>query len=86
MILPDKYIKLPNSFVGQGAFLIGALEKDPCTVSMLWEKITTSNKGLGWTLDKLLFTLDFLFTLNIVTYNEGLISLKKIMYDKKNKR
>ncbi len=77
MILPDKYIKLPNSFVGQGAFLIGSLEKDQCTVSMLWEKITTSNKSLGWTLDKLLLTLDFLFMLNIITYNEGLIAIKR---------
>jgi hypothetical protein len=77
MILPDKYIKLPNSFVGHGAFLIGALEKDPCTISILWEKITAPNKSIGWTLDKLLLTLDFLFMLNIVAYNDGLISLKK---------
>ncbi len=76
MILPDKYIKIPNSFVGQGAFLIGALQKEPCTITTLWENITESNKHLGWTLDKLLLVLDFLFILNIVSYEDGLIFLK----------
>lgn len=75
MILPDKYIKIPNSFVGQGAFLIGVLEKEPCTISILWEKITEPNKRLGWTLDKLMLILDFLFMLNIVSYDRGLIFL-----------
>ncbi|RUR40506.1 hypothetical protein ELS18_04625 [Clostridium perfringens] len=38
MILPSKHIKLSESLIGLGAFIIELLDKEPMTLEDSWEK------------------------------------------------
>lgn len=70
MILPDKNKRISHSLIGMGAQLLPYLESSH-TVSSLWEKIKRS-KEIN-TYEKYILTLDFLFLLNLITFEEGLL-------------
>lgn len=70
MIIPDKNIKLQNSLLGMGAQVLSELQTSE-TISSLWEKIKT-NKAIN-SYEKFVLTLDFLFMLNLIDLQEGIV-------------
>lgn len=70
MIIPDKNIKLQNSLLGMGAQVLSELQTSE-TISSLWEKIKT-NKVIN-SYEKFVLTLDFLFMLNLIDLQEGIV-------------
>jgi hypothetical protein len=70
MILPDKNIFLSQSLLGLGAILLPKL-KSPQTVSSLWEKVRKSGEINYY--EKYILTLDLLYLLNLIEFDEGLL-------------
>jgi len=78
MILPDKTIALRYSFIGAGSRILIELESDQ-TVSSLWERVKNYDEIKSF--DKYLLILDFLYVLNLIEFEEGI--LKKVRKDDK---
>jgi hypothetical protein len=75
MILPNKHIKTRNSLLGIGAMLLNNLQR-PQTVTQLWEKANKIPEIESF--EKFSLALDFLFIINAVELNRGLLQkLKK---------
>ncbi len=70
MILPDKNIRLENSLFGMGAHILSELSGSD-TVSSLWEKVKTGTPINSF--EKFVLTLDFLFLLNLIKLQEGIL-------------
>lgn len=70
MILPSKHVKLSNSLLNLGAILLNNLN-DKYTVTMLWDR--TKRLPEVRTFEKFTLGLDFLFALNLIEFQEGLI-------------
>jgi len=70
MIIPNKNIRLQNSLLGMGAYILDML-RTPQTVSSLWEIVKTESKINSF--DKYILTLDFLFMLNLLEIKSGII-------------
>ena len=83
MILPNKNIILQYSILGAGANILNELKKAE-TVSSLWEK--SKEKKEIQSFEKFILTLDFLFAVNIIELNDGLIAIKAKLDDKRNKQ
>lgn len=73
MIFPDKNLLLSHSLLGMGAELLTKL-KSPQTISSLWEKVRKSGKINSF--EKYILTLDLLYLLDLVEFQDGLL-LKK---------
>ena len=73
ILLPDKNRKLSRSIVGMGAQVLRSL-KSPQTVSSSWEKSRDMKSIL--TFEDFVLAVDFLFTINLVQMDEGI--LKKV--------
>ena len=69
MILPDKNIRLENSLMGMGAYILSELGGSE-TVSSLWEKVKIGTPINSY--EKFILTLDFLFLLNLIKLQEGI--------------
>jgi hypothetical protein len=70
MILPDKYIKPQNSILNLGGILLNSLGNGQ-TVTLLWEKAKQSPDIKNF--ERFTLALDFLFTLGLVDFEEGLV-------------
>ena len=70
MIIPDKNIRLENSLLGMGAHILSELHTFE-TISSLWEKVKTNAEINSY--EKFVLTLDFLFILNLINLQEGII-------------
>lgn len=70
MIMPDKNIRLGNSLLGMGAHILSQLQASE-TVSSLWEKVKTNTAINSY--EKFVLTLDFLFMLNLIDLQKGII-------------
>ena len=70
MILPTKHIKLSNSLLGVGATLLKHLDRDK-TVTFLWDETHTLPEIK--TFDRFTLGLDFLFMLEIIDFQDGLL-------------
>lgn len=78
MIFPSKHLKLSDSYIGLGSFVLNSL-KSPRTVDQLWEafaKVNNTNKyPANHTFDDFILTLDFLFCLGLISQTQkGMIS------------
>jgi len=73
MILPDKNIDLKHSLIGFGSLVLPEL-KTMQTVSSLWDKMRDEGKIRSY--EKFVLTLDFLFAIQLIEYESGLIKLK----------
>ena len=70
MILPTKHIKLSNTLLCVGAFLLGQLESNR-TVTSLW---TATHLLLEvTTFQRFTLGLDFLFMIGAVEFKDGLL-------------
>lgn len=74
MILPTKHISSQHSILGAGSVVLTFLNK-PQTVTALWNK-AREHPGLGmyW---RFILTLDFLFTIGAIEFQDGLITKSK---------
>ncbi|RHD30048.1 hypothetical protein DW799_13150 [Blautia obeum] len=70
MILPDKNIKLEYSLLNCGALVLESLEV-PLTISALWEKLKEQKVFVGY--EKFILTIDFLYMINGIENENGLI-------------
>lgn len=67
MILPNKYISISNSFIGESAKIISQLGNKKYSIDKLWAK--TSLKYVDMTFEKFIQVLVFMFASNIIQYN-----------------
>jgi len=74
MILPDKTITLRYSFIGAGSRILIELESGQ-TVSSLWEKVKNYDEIKLF--DRFLLILDFLYTLNLIKFEDGILEKVK---------
>ncbi len=74
MLLPTKYIPLKNSLLMAGATILSLL-KMPHTVTKLWSK-ARKHSDIA-TFDRFCLVLDFLFSLGLISFENGLISRRK---------
>lgn len=77
MLLPDKHIKMSESILGLGSYLLGTLKK-PMSVDNLWLEYCISRENLSYpahhNFENLILALDFLFAIGSITCREnGLI-------------
>ncbi len=70
MILPTKHISIDNSLINVGAIILRKLEA-PKTVTSLWD--ICREKQEITTFERFSLVLDFLFTIGIIDYSEGLL-------------
>lgn len=68
MILPTKHLSVDDSILGKGASILRTLSK-PQSVSRLWEK----NKKTIGSYELFSITLAFLYSIDAIEFNEGLI-------------
>ena len=70
MILPTKHIPPENSLLGHGATILSRL-RSPKTTSALWQE--TRRDGAIASFDRYVLTLDLLYSMGLITYEEGLL-------------
>jgi hypothetical protein len=70
MIIPDKTITLKYSLIGTGSKILTELNI-PQTISSLWERVRTYEEIN--TFGKFVLTLDFLYMLRVVVFDDGVI-------------
>lgn len=75
MIFPNKTTKLSYSLLGGGSFILQEL-KNPQTVSSLWEKVKIKYKEIK-NFEKFILTLDFLYILGMIEFENGLLRRSK---------
>lgn len=73
MILPTKTCSLSNSLLGFGTIILECLIS-PATVTSLWEKIHSEDPQI--TFEKFILTLDLLYLLSVIEFNQGLLRRK----------
>lgn len=71
MILPKKHIKLSESLFALGALVLEQIDS-PKTVDEIWDNISQKQDIISAAnnFDNLLLTLDYLFSLGIITLNQ----------------
>ena len=71
MILPKKHIKLSESLFALGALILEQIDV-PKTVDEIWDSISQKQDIISAanSFDNLLLTLDYLFSLGIITLNQ----------------
>lgn len=74
MILPSKHIKTQDSILGIGAILLSKLQR-PQTVTQLWESANKVPEIESF--EKFSLTLDFLFIINAIKLEKGLLQMSK---------
>ncbi len=74
MILPNKYLKLQNSLLNLGAIILNNLTNQQ-TVTLLWDKTRAYPEIKNF--ERFTMALDFLFTLDLIDFKDGLIVRKK---------
>lgn len=70
MIFPDKNIKLNYSLLNCGMLILKELS-EPQSVSLLWERISSSKSINNY--NKFILTLDYLFIIKAIKFENGLI-------------
>ena len=78
MILPSKHIKISESLLGLGAYLLKYLNDGPKSVDQLWFKVRKQNetkKAFAYHgFDNVVLSLNYLFIIGAIDINsEGLI-------------
>lgn len=76
MILPSKHLKYDRALIGIGADVLQAID-DEYTVSELWERVQKSRpfKASPISYDWFVLVLGFLYTVDAISYERGLIRI-----------
>jgi len=72
MIMPNKHLRVEESLLGRGAWLIGAIQS-PMTPSQIWESIRSS--GSDWAYEEFVLALVLLYAVGALEMNSGLITV-----------
>lgn len=70
MILPNKYVSIGDSYIGESAKILSALGKKQLTVDKLWDRITNSATLGNLTFEKYIYVVTFMFTCGLISYDE----------------
>lgn len=70
MLLPDKYVGVDKSLLGQAGRIL-AHRAPGQTVSSLWGEVSSSSRG--WTFDRFALALSLLFGLGAVNIDRGIL-------------
>jgi hypothetical protein len=70
MLLPDKYVAVERSLLGQAANILKQREPDR-TVSELWSTLVANDST--WTFDRFSLALSLLFGLGVVSIQNGIV-------------
>jgi hypothetical protein len=70
MLLPDKYVAVERSILGQAANILMHREPDR-TVSELWSSLVSDDSS--WTFDRFAMALSLLFGLGVVALQNGIL-------------
>lgn len=70
MLLPDKYVTVERSLLGQAAKVLKHREPDR-TVSELWSSLVAEDSS--WTFDRFAICLALLFGLGLVALQNGVV-------------
>ncbi len=70
MLLPDKYVAVERSLLGQAANILRYREADR-TVSELWSSLIAADSS--WTFDRFAMALSLLFGLGVVALQNGIL-------------
>ncbi|HEY4326622.1 MAG TPA: ABC-three component system middle component 6 [Mucilaginibacter sp.] len=78
MILPSKHIRISESLLGLGGYLLKYLKDGPQTIDQLWFKVSKQNntkKAFAYHgFDNVVLSLNYLFIIGAIDINsEGLI-------------
>jgi len=72
MLMPDKHIRLSESLIGFGAYILGKLDR-PKTVDKLWAEFESERDSERFpahqSFDNLILTLGFLYAIGAVEMN-----------------
>lgn len=74
MILPDKHVKIKKSFLGTGGEILKKIDEDK-TVSDLWGSVRKDDIVNNF--KKFSKVLSFLYIIDAIYYEEGLIKRKE---------
>lgn len=70
MLLPDKYVAVERSLLGQAGFILASRSPGQ-TISELWSIVSSSRDD--WTFDRFALALSLLHGLGLVRMNHGLL-------------
>ena len=70
MILPNKYVSIGDSYIGESAKILSALGKKQLTVDKLWDKINNSAVIGNLIFEKYIYIITFMFTCGLISYDE----------------
>ena len=70
MLLPDKYVTVERSLLGQAAKILKQRGPDR-TVSELWSSLVADDSS--WTFDRFALALSLLFGLGVVALQNGIL-------------
>jgi len=70
MILPTKHISVAQSYLGMGAQVLAKIDR-PITLTRLWERVREA--GAITSYENFVLTLDLLYCLDAVEFNDGLL-------------
>jgi hypothetical protein len=76
MLLPDKYVSVERSLLGQAATILRARTKDHQTVSELWVGLSRENPA--WTFGRFALALSLLFAFGLVTLDDGVLNWRTL--------
>jgi hypothetical protein len=73
MIFPDKHVKLSESFLGLGSYVIKQLDS-PKTIDQIWKNLSAAQQINDFpsyhSFENLVLTLDMLYGLGIIEEND----------------
>ncbi|GHT11948.1 hypothetical protein FACS1894170_06170 [Planctomycetales bacterium] len=79
MVLPSKHIKMSESLLGLGSFILESLQRAPHTFDDIWEEFSLAQKNKTYpfphNLENFNLALLLLYSMNLITEEKGVIRL-----------
>lgn len=74
MLLPSKHLRISESLIGLGGYLLLLINENPRTIDELWKELNRAKnyelKGTYHTFDSLVLAIDFLYMIGIISINQ----------------
>ena len=70
MILPNKYVSIGDSYIGESAKILSSLGKKQLTVDKLWDRINNSATIGNLTFEKYIYVITFMFACGLINYEK----------------
>lgn len=69
MILPNKYVSISESFIGESAKILAVLGKKRLSIEKLWQKLKNNETKL-MTFEKYIQVVLFMFTCGLLNFSQ----------------